>query len=179
MNIDELDIRLIEELQKDGRKQYVSIAKKLGFTEGTVRNRLKKMEKCGLARITALPNLEKIGYGFVVIMGLHVKISDLGLIGAKLAKNKNVCYLTFVTGRYDLLAIVVTKSPKDLSRFIEKEVSNVPGVLGTETFVTLDVLKGTNYCLDTSQIVTNIKENLAEGNQDTSDYPDADTRNRL
>jgi Lrp/AsnC family transcriptional regulator for asnA, asnC and gidA len=162
MKMDELDLRLIEELQKDGRKQYVSLARKIGVTEGTIRNRLKKMEKCDLIGITAQPNLEKIGYGFTVIMGLHVKTSDLALIADKLARNRNVCYLTFVTGRYDLLAIVVTKSPQDLSRFIEKEVSTVPGVLGTETFVTLDVLKGINYCLDTRQIVTGIKEDLVE-----------------
>ena len=163
MDIDELDFNLIEELQKDGRRHYVSLAKKFSVAEGTIRNRIKRLQNSGLLEIVASPNLEKLGYVFVVIMGLHVNTSDLGSIAEKLAGNVNVCYLTFITGRYDLLAIVVLKSPKELSKFIEKEVSTVPGVLGTETFVTLEVLKGRNYSLDTSQIVQSIKGDFLDG----------------
>jgi DNA-binding Lrp family transcriptional regulator len=41
--IDELDRQLILELQKDGRQQYVDLARKLGVVEGTVRKRVKRL----------------------------------------------------------------------------------------------------------------------------------------
>jgi len=61
MNVDEVDLRLIEELQKDGRKQYVSLTKKRGVAEGTIRNRLRTTEDCGLVSISALTRSRKAG----------------------------------------------------------------------------------------------------------------------
>ena len=40
--IDELDRELMLELQKNGREQYVDLARKLGVVEGTVRKRVKR-----------------------------------------------------------------------------------------------------------------------------------------
>ena len=62
----------------------------------------------------------------------------------------------FVTGRYDLLAMVVTESPEELSRFIEKEISAIPGILRTETFVNLDIMKGKYGLMDTVKLVRNL-----------------------
>ena len=39
--LDELDTKLIKELQKSGRQGYVALAKLLGVVEGTVRKRVK------------------------------------------------------------------------------------------------------------------------------------------
>ena len=66
-------------------------------------------------------------------------------------------FLTFVTGRYDLVAIVLTHSPQELSQFIEKELSVIPGILRTETFVNLDIIKGTWPELDISQLIDNLE----------------------
>jgi len=40
-----------------------------------------------------------------------------------------------------LMAIIRTRSPEELSNFIEKEISTSPGILRTETFVNLDIIK--------------------------------------
>jgi|Deesub1362A_J573_1020465.scaffolds.fasta_scaffold07056_1 Lrp/AsnC family transcriptional regulator for asnA, asnC and gidA len=151
--IDDLDRRLIEELQKDGRQAYVELAKKLGVAEATVRKRVKQLLRNDLMRIVAVPNVRRLGYGFIGIIGLQVRIDDLRLVAEKLAENRHVCYLAFVTGRYDLMAIVITKSPEELARFIEKEISAIPSILRTETFVNLDIIKGVAGLLDTIQLI--------------------------
>ena len=153
--VDDLDRKLIHELQKNGREVYVDLARKLGVVEGTVRKRVKHLLDRGIIKIVAVPNVRELGYGFTSIMGLQVRMEDLRKVAEKLAQNQHVCYLAFVTGRYDLMAIVVTQSPEELSRFIEKEVSAIPSILRTETFVNLDIIKGAAGLIDTIQLVRN------------------------
>ena len=140
--MDKLDRKLIEELQKNGRRSYVDLAKMLGVAEGTIRRRVKALVDKQIIKIAAVPNPYKLGYGFISIMGLQVRMADLRQVAESLSQKPNVCYLAFVTGRYDLMAIIIAHTPQELSNFIEKEISSIPSILRTETFVNLDVIKG-------------------------------------
>ena len=153
---DHLDLQMIQELQKDGRESYADLAKKLGVVEGTIRRRLKQLLHKEIVKIVAMPNLRKIGYSIISIMGLQVNMVDLRKVADKLAQNPNVCYLAFVTGRYDLMAIIVARSSNELSKFIEREISAIPSILRTETFVNLDIIKGGWLMLDTVELLSNL-----------------------
>jgi len=157
--VDELDHKLIAELQRNGREGYVELARKLGVVEGTVRKRVKNLLGKDIIKITAVPDVHKLGYGFIGIMGLQVRMEDLRKVAENLAKNEHVCYLTFVTGRYDLIAIIMTQSPEALSHFIEKEISAIPSILRTETYINLDIIKGAPGLLDTTQLVQKLEFN--------------------
>ena len=155
--IDKLDKIVIQELIRNGREVYSNIAKKLGVVEGTIRKRVKRLTNTDVIKIVAVPNAKKLGYGFVSIVGFQVRMEDLRKVADTLAKNPLVCYLAFVTGRYDLMAIVLTQSPEQLSHFIEKEISGIPSILRTETFVNLDIIKGGSGMLDTARLVDGIE----------------------
>jgi Lrp/AsnC family transcriptional regulator for asnA, asnC and gidA len=154
--VDEFDLKLVQELRKNGKKSYLSLAKMLGVVEGTIRNRVKDLLKKNIIKIVAIPNIRHLGYNFISIMGLQVKMADLRKVADNLAKKPNICYLSFVTGRYDLIAIIMTRSPKELSHFIEEEISAIPSILRTETFVNLDIIKGGWPEIDTTQLVSSI-----------------------
>ena len=62
-------------------------------------------------------------------------------VGEMLAQKHNVYYLAFVTGRYDLIAIIMSKTPEELSHFIKEHISSMPSILRTETFVNLEIIK--------------------------------------
>lgn len=153
--IDEFDQKLILKLQSNGREGYVTLAKVLGVAEGTVRKRVKDLVAKKVMKIVAVPNPRALGYNFISIMGLQVRMEDLRKVAESLAQKPNVCYLAFVTGRYDLMAIIMTRSPGELSHFIETEISALPSLLRTETFVNLDIIKGGWPSLDTTQLIIN------------------------
>ena len=154
--IDELDLKIIVELQRDGRQTNIELARKLGVVEGTIRKRVKALQDNEYIRIVAVPHLRELGYRCVSTIAMQVQLKMLRKVGQALAVKPNVGYLAFVTGRYDLLAVVMTPSSDDISNFIEKEITPIPGIMRTETFVNLDVLKGGWYGIDTSQIVNNL-----------------------
>lgn len=155
--IDALDRKLIEELQENGREAYIDLARKLGVVEGTIRKRVKHLLDRDIIKIVAVPNVRKLGYGFVGIMGLQVRMEDLRKVADSLVNNQHVCYLTFVAGSYDLIAIILTRSPEELAQFVEKEISAIPSILRTETFINLDIIKGEPSLLDTIQLMRNLQ----------------------
>jgi Lrp/AsnC family transcriptional regulator for asnA, asnC and gidA len=151
--IDEVDQKLILELQRDGRMSFCELGKLLGVTEGTVRHRFKRLTKSGIMKVVAVPNMSKLGYGFISIVAIQVSMAELNKVCEALYQNVVMCQLTWVTGRYDLIAVIITRSTEEFADIMAKEISMIPGVTRTETFVSLRVLKGAASLLDTSELV--------------------------
>jgi len=151
--MDELDQKLILELQKDGRHSCSDLGKTFGVTEGTVRKRLKSLIKRDIVKIVAVPNVRELGYNFVSIVGIQVRMAELNKVQEILSHNPAVCQLAWVTGRYDLLATVVTRSTEEFSNFMANELSTIPSVVRTETFVNLGMVKGTVGLADTLELI--------------------------
>ena len=155
--IDDIDQKLIKELQKNGRESYLDLAKTLGVVEGTVRKRLKRLLEQDMVKIVAIPNVAKMGYSLISVVGLQCRVENLRAVAKNLAKNPHVCFLAFVTGRYDLMAIVITRSAQELSHLIEKEIWGIPNIMRTETLVTMDIIKGERGILATTELVGNLE----------------------
>ena len=136
--IDELDLRILEEIQEDGRKSFTSVAKVVGVSEATVRKRVKDMKKRGLMKIFAVLNPPMIGYGFVAMLGFHISIPNLNKVVSVLKKSPAVRYVAFVGGRYDLIALTISRTPEELSHFI-RNMSSEEGVQRIEALVNLDI----------------------------------------
>jgi Lrp/AsnC family transcriptional regulator for asnA, asnC and gidA len=154
--IDNLDKKLVLELQEDGRRSYVELANKLGVTEGTIRNRIKRLLEENMLDITAVPQLDKLGYDFIGIIGMQVQLAHLRTVAASLVGHPNVCYLANVTGRYEFIAVIVARSSKEFADFMENVVSTIPYILRTETFVSLRTYKGKIFGLDTVQLISKL-----------------------
>jgi Lrp/AsnC family transcriptional regulator, regulator for asnA, asnC and gidA len=155
--LDKLDREIILRLQNDGRESNVKIAAALGVNERTIRKRLDKLLEKKVIKITAIPNLEYFGYDFIGIVGLQIQLLSLNMIKKTLIEQPNICYLANVAGQYDLIFIAIAKSARQFSDFMENVVSNIPGILRTETFVNLNLYKGETSGLDTSKLINMIQ----------------------
>jgi Lrp/AsnC family transcriptional regulator for asnA, asnC and gidA len=153
--IDNLDKELVFQLQEDAKRSYADLGKLLHVAETTVRNRVKQLIKKKIIKIAAISDPKVLGYQFMGIMGLQVRLEDLRVVAEHLAKHPNVCYVISTTGRYDLIAIVFCKSSSEFAGFMENEVATIPSVLRTETFVSLNIFKGQESGLDTRQLISN------------------------
>jgi Lrp/AsnC family transcriptional regulator for asnA, asnC and gidA len=140
MKIDDINIEIIKHLQ-DGRKSYKTIAQKLGISENTVRTRVSKLMQEGILEISGLVDPEAISGHRVVFVG--VKLSTLNLVdkGKEFSKLRGVVSVSVVTGRFDLMLVVLLREGFNLLEFYTQEVYRLKGVRSVETFV---VYKGYN-----------------------------------
>ena len=134
MKIDETNIDIIRELRQ-GKKSFKKIADKLAITENTVRSRVNKLQDEGVLEICGLVDPATLPDHRAVIIG--IKLAEMNLVekGEEISKLKGVISVSVVTGRYDLLVLVLFKKNFGLLEFYTKEISQIKGISSVETFV--------------------------------------------
>ena len=134
MNIDKNNLAIIKHL-RNGRKSYKKIAQDLNLSENTVRTRVQKLIDEGVLDISGMVNPESIDGHRVVMVGVKLKSMDLVNKGEEFSKLRGVVSVSVVTGRFDLILIVLLKSGFGLLEFYTEEVSKISEVQSVETFV--------------------------------------------
>jgi Lrp/AsnC family transcriptional regulator for asnA, asnC and gidA len=134
MKIDDLNISIIRHLG-EGRKSYKNIADALGVSENTVRSRVSKLEKEGVLDISGVVDPEAIPLHRVVMVGVKLSTMDLVKKGEEFSRIRGVVSVSVVTGRFDLILVVLLKEDFGLLEFYTQEVSKLEGVQSVETFV--------------------------------------------
>jgi Lrp/AsnC family transcriptional regulator for asnA, asnC and gidA len=134
MNIDKTNLTIIKHL-RNGRKSYKKIAQDLCVSENTVRTRVQKLIDEGVLEISGLVNPEIIDGHRVVMVGVKLQSMDLVNKGKEFNNLRGVVSVSVVTGRFDLILIVLLKPGFGLLEFYTEEVSKIQDVQSVETFV--------------------------------------------
>ena len=134
MNIDKNNLAIIKHL-RNGRKSYKKIAQDLNLSENTVRTRVQKLIDEGVLDISGLVNPESIAGHRVAMVGVKLQSMDLVNKGEEFSNLRGVVSVSVVTGRFDLILIVLLKSGFGLLEFYTEEVSKITDVQSVETFV--------------------------------------------
>ena len=134
MIIDQTNLSIIKHL-RDGRKSYKKIAEALSLSENTVRARVQKLIEEGILEISGLLDPDVVEDHRVVIVGVKLKTMELVKKGEEFSKLKGVISVSVVTGRFDLILIVLLKSGFGVLEFYTEEVSRLKDVQSVETFV--------------------------------------------
>lgn len=134
MKIDENTIAIIRHL-RNGRKSFKKIANDLSLSENTIRTRVKKMTDEGLMQITGLVDPELVPRLKPVIIGVKLRTTDMFKKGQEFSKLRGVVSVSVVTGRYDLMLLVLFTREYGLQEFYAEEVSRIEDVRSLETFV--------------------------------------------
>ena len=139
--ITELNKRIIEHLQQDGRRPFTQIAAALGVSEATVRARTNRLVERGILQIVGVTDPLKLGFQQQAMIGVRCEASELLAAADVINGFPEVDYLVVTAGSYDLLVEVVCEDNEALLQFLTEKLRRVPGVRETETFVYLRMLK--------------------------------------
>lgn len=139
--ISELDKRIIEHLQQDGRRPFTQIAIALGVSEATVRARTNRLVERDILQIVGVTDPLKLGFQQQAMIGVRCEAAQLMEAAAAISEFPEVDYLVVTAGAYDLLVEVVCEDNEALLGFLAQKLRQVAGVRETETFVYLRMVK--------------------------------------
>lgn len=135
MKIDDTHIAIIKQL-KDGRKSFREIADELGLSETTVRSKVTRMREEGIMEVAGLVTPQALPGHNVVVIGVKLNTMELVSKAEELSRLRGVVWVGVVTGRFDLMMLVVLHQDFGLLEFYTQEMSaHNQGVQSTETFV--------------------------------------------
>jgi Lrp/AsnC family transcriptional regulator for asnA, asnC and gidA len=141
--IDEIDQRIIEALQLDGRRPFTKLAAELGISEASVRQRVANLINNQVMQIVAITNPLKMGFSLASMISIRVSGDRLLEVAREISAFDEVIYLIICAGNPDLLAEVVCQDNDHLLSFLTEKLYKVPGVLQTESHPYLRVVKDT------------------------------------
>jgi Lrp/AsnC family transcriptional regulator, regulator for asnA, asnC and gidA len=141
VKIDDLDISILRELKKNSRESFREVAEKLDVAEGTIYNRVSKLQSAGVIKgFIADIDYSKLGYDLTAVIGLIVDGPHLPEIEKDISKSPSVSAVYDVTGEYDALVVGKFKDRDSLNTFV-KEVLSTPYIRRTHTMLVLNVVK--------------------------------------
>jgi Lrp/AsnC family transcriptional regulator, regulator for asnA, asnC and gidA len=139
---DVISRQIIEQLQQDGRRSYVAIAKAVGLSEPAVRQRVQRLIESGAMQIVAVTEPLPLGFRRQTMIGICCN-ENLQRVADLLARMDAVDYVVLTAGSFDLLAGVVCADNDQLLEILS-QVRSMPGVTTAETFVCLKLCKQSN-----------------------------------
>jgi DNA-binding Lrp family transcriptional regulator len=141
MQLDDTDRRLLAVLLEDARISQRGLAQRIGVAQGTITNRLRRLEDLGVIKgYTVLLEPESIGWTMTVITGLRIEKGSMINVQQNIAADPRVFAVYDVTGDYDSMVLARVQSRKDLDD-LTKTVFTLKGVQRSFTQVVLNTVK--------------------------------------
>jgi Lrp/AsnC family transcriptional regulator, regulator for asnA, asnC and gidA len=140
-HLDDLDRRVIAELQRDGRMTTQALAELVGVSEVTARRRLRRLQADGVIQIGAGVDPFMIGVNAPGLVGIRVERNRLHDVARELAQHPQIRSVCASTGTFHLYAEVMAHSNDELGRILLDEIGAIQGVIDTETALILRIYK--------------------------------------
>ncbi len=144
VSLDEIDIRLLSELQADADRPNVKLARIVGLSPAATLNRVKRLKESGVVRrITARLDSAAAGFTLQVYVAVTLARHD---DAAHRRFEKEVCALEqvisadWVTGETDAMLLVVARDVAELQRVLSL-LSTRAGAQRVMTLLRLGELK--------------------------------------
>jgi len=140
-DLDDLDLELIRELQRDARQKPIQIARKLGLSNTTILRRTRRLVNEQIIRKITWINPFALGYYGVAIIALKCDMDNKKEATEALAAYKEVQYIFITTGQYDTWILVVFRNLTDLHHFIDVELRSISGLKDIDSMVIHKIIK--------------------------------------
>src|SRR6266542_4219475 len=138
---DAIDWQIVDALKDFGRRTNTELASELGINETTVRKRIARLLREGLMNVVAVPNPLKMGYTVVALIGVTAAANQIEQVERAVLKIPSVRYAAMTTGSFDFMLEAWFVSSDDLRLFLVEELGKIPGVVRSETFHVLKLIK--------------------------------------
>lgn len=145
VKLDEVDLKILEILQKEGRLSNKELAERINLTTTPTLERVRRLERAGVIEgYSARVNRESIGKGFSAFVTVVLSVHQLSFMeeftkAVKETPEIIACYNT--TGDGDFMLHIVAKDVKDYEQIMRTKLTTLPDVQRIHTSIVLGTIK--------------------------------------
>jgi Lrp/AsnC family leucine-responsive transcriptional regulator len=145
LKLDEIDVRILQQLQLNGRITNVQLSEKVGLSPAPTLERVKKLEHAGLIQsYGALLDAEKLGLGVVVFIEVSLRLhenSDLQRFIQEMESIPEVVECYHITGEADFLLKVHAETINAYQLLVMEKLAKVRDIAKIHSKVVLATIK--------------------------------------
>lgn len=136
--IDDVNLKIIDILNKDSSTPFVNIAKQIGVSDATIHIRVRRMITAGIInKFTISVDNSLLGYDHLAFMGINIEPGSADSIISDLSTIDEVLEIHEMHGRFDLLLKIRAKDLEQMRDIVENKVRKLPHILETELMTVL------------------------------------------
>ena len=139
VEIDATDKAILNLLQEDGRMPMREIARQIGVAEGTIRQRLRKLQASDALRFNLVVDPFEIGFVASAYIRVRCDAGAAPSLAAGLATLDEVVFSGLTAGEWNLVAFVVVETRERINSLVETHIRSVPGVRYVDIREPLDI----------------------------------------
>jgi Lrp/AsnC family transcriptional regulator for asnA, asnC and gidA len=129
-------MKILSELTKDASISIPQLSKKLNINSSVLYSRIKRLTKRELIRkFTVVINESQLGINIKATVGINRDPKLKEPIHNELIKIPEIRSLIEVTGRFDIILSVFTRTLEELHKVVIERIGKIEGIQATETFV--------------------------------------------
>lgn len=145
MKLDDIDIKILEILQKDGRITNARLASLAGISPPAMLDRVKRLESAGvISQFVGLVDRKKIGVGMMAFVAVSLAVHQLSSLDSfinKILELEEVLECYQISGESDFILKVALKSLDDYSEFVIKRLTGIEGIQNIKSSFVLGTIK--------------------------------------
>lgn len=129
--LDDVDVRIIAALQQDGRRAFTEIARDLAVSEGTVRQRVGRLQRRGIVQIVAVVKPENLGLRRLLI-GVEVRGRAVSQVEGVIRDFAEIDYVAYCAGTPELVLMAACRDDDHVLELVSERLRQIPGVAGLQ-----------------------------------------------
>ena len=126
----------MSELSNDASISVPRLSKKINVNSSVVYSRIKRLVKKKLIeRFTIIVNDEELGYNVKALTGINMDTKKRDNVIDELFKIDGVREVAEVTGRFDILVTMYSKSLEQIHKMVSERIGRIEGIQSSESFI--------------------------------------------
>jgi DNA-binding Lrp family transcriptional regulator len=136
MELDDTDLRILDELQRDGRASMSAVAEAAHISRASAYARVNRLTDAGvITGFSARVDPVRAGMHSSAYVTLSVDQAPWQELRAQLIQIPEVKHIALVGGEVDLLLLVRARDNHDLRRVVLEQLQSIPSVRSTKTWL--------------------------------------------
>ncbi|NWJ29417.1 Lrp/AsnC family transcriptional regulator [Marine Group I thaumarchaeote] len=127
---------MLSELSNDASISVPRLSKKIDVNSSVIYSRIKRLVKRKLIeRFTIVVNDAELGFNVKALTGINMDSKKRDHIIEELFKIDGVREIAEVTGRFDILVTMYSKSLEQMHKLVSEKIGRIDGVQSSESFI--------------------------------------------
>ena len=131
-----MDLQILSELSNDASISVPRLSKKINVNSSVIYSRIKRLVKRKLIeRFTIVVNDAELGYDVKALTGINMDSKKRDHVIEELFKIDGVREIAEVTGRFDILVTMYSKSLENMHKMVSEKIGRIDGIQSSESFI--------------------------------------------
>ncbi|OGO05818.1 MAG: hypothetical protein A2Y60_06045 [Chloroflexi bacterium RBG_13_54_9] len=139
--LDDMDLKLIGELELRPRDSIVNLAKRLEMNRKATSARLRTLLDANIIKVVSVANPSYFGYGVQTGIFLRANFGKIRSVANALAADNRVLHVAILAGKFNIYAWTIFRDLADMYSFTTEGLGAIPGIAEFETMILVRAAK--------------------------------------